>query len=259
LHAAAVLTIGNLYGHGFDRARLSRLESLGFTLRPEVSTYAGSQLCSFIDFAEGPSLELIEVTDPADYEAFVPAGMEPYCPGISLVVDDGSPAALDDCEREFADHEPYRLRVAYRDGDGPDAPGWHYLNFGRPMVPGTFAWLTAFDQPRPTTARNTTHANGVRGVVGLVFELGADELRDLSRLAGRSLVGHTLAIGGVEVLTTDVSTAPRLFPLRAVVLRAARLDAFRRYAPSAEATVVMGRPAVRIETSPTAWDLLVTT
>jgi putative ABC transport system permease protein len=29
---------------------------------------------------------LIEVTDRSDYESFVPAGMVPFCPGISLVV-----------------------------------------------------------------------------------------------------------------------------------------------------------------------------
>lgn len=253
-----MLTISNLYGHGFDRAQLDRLERLGFSLRPEVSTYAGSQRCLFLDFAEGPALELIEVTDRADYESFVPAGMEPYCPGISLVADDGSPSDLDAYEREFADHEPYRLHVPYRAEDGPDGPGWHYLNFGRPLVAGTFVWLTAFDQPRPTAARDTAHTNGARGVVGLVFELGAEELQSLSRLVGRPLVDSTLTIGGVSVIPADAGAPRRLFPLRAVVLRADSLDAFQAHAPSAAETSVMGRAALRIETNPTAWDILVT-
>lgn len=100
-----MLTISNLHGHGFDRAQLDGLEELGFTLSPEVSTYAGSQLCSFIDFADGPALELIEVTDRSDCASFVSAEMEPYCPGISLATDDGSPAGLDAYERAFADHD----------------------------------------------------------------------------------------------------------------------------------------------------------
>ncbi|HEY3409034.1 MAG TPA: hypothetical protein VGK53_12750, partial [Propionicimonas sp.] len=90
-----MLTIGNLYGHGFDRGQLATLEGLGFGFRPETSTYMGSQVCHFLDFPVGPSLELIEVTDRSDYESFVPPGMEPYCPGISLMVDGGSPSELD--------------------------------------------------------------------------------------------------------------------------------------------------------------------
>lgn len=252
-----MLTIGNLYGHGFDRAQLDRLEELGFSLRPEVSSYAGSQVCSFVDFAEGPALELIEVTDRSDYESFVPAGMVPYSPGISLVADGGAPAGLDAYEREFADHDPYRLHVPYRADGGPGALGWHYLNFGQPLVAGAFVWLTVFDQPRPATVRTTAHANGVRGVVGLVFEFGAEELRCLSRLTGQPLVNNALTIGGVSVIAAGAGASRGPFPLRAVVLRTDSLDTFRAHARSAEATSAMGRPAVRIGTNPMAWDLLV--
>ena len=109
-----MVSIGNLYGHGFDHGQRAELAGLGFSLRPQASVYAGSQLCHFLDFPSGPALELIEVTDRSDYESFVPAGMAPFCPGISLVVGDGSPAALDAYEREFAGLEPYRLRVPYQ-------------------------------------------------------------------------------------------------------------------------------------------------
>ena len=149
-----MLSIGSLYGHGFDRAQRAALEGVGFSLRPQASVYAGSQLCHFIDFSAGPALELIEVTDRSDYEAFVPAGMTPFCPGISLQVGDGSPAALNDYAREFASLEPYRLRVPYPGGTEPGAPGWHYLNFARPVVPGLFIWLTAIDEPKPCRTRS---------------------------------------------------------------------------------------------------------
>lgn len=254
-----MLTIGNLYGHGFDPGQLAKLEGMGFVIRPEASTYMGSQLCHFIDFPVGPSLELIEVTDRSDYESFVPSGMEPYCPGISLLVQEGSPAALDGYEREFATLEPYRLHVGYSQGAGPGAPGWHYLNFARPVVPGTFVWLTAFDEPKPVPAKRTGHANGVRGVMGLVLDLGRAELEGLSRLAGQPLIEGEVQIGGVTVVGVGAGAAARAFPLRAVVLQVGSLEGFATGLFSAEATQLMGRSTLCIETNPLSWDVWITT
>jgi hypothetical protein len=252
------LRIGSLYGHGFDRGQRARLVGLGFRLRPQASVYVGSQLCHFLDFPTGPSVELIEVTDHSDYHSFVPPGMAPFCPGISLVVGDGSPAALDAYERELASLGPYRLRVPYQPENEPGAPGWHYLNFGRPVVPGTFIWLTAFDQPKPAPVRETRHANGVLGVVGLLFDLRPASLDTLARLAGQPVAEGTLRIGEVNIAATGGDCPPGHFPLRAVALRADDLDTFRAYGPTAQETRLMGRPALRIETNPLAWDLLIT-
>jgi len=251
-----MLTVGNVYGHGFDSGQITMLEALGFALRPGVSAYAGSQLCRFLDFEIGPSLELIEVTDNSDYESFVPPGMEPYGPGISLVVEDGSPSRLDGYERDFASLEPYRLKVPYQ---GAGGPGWHYLNFAEPVLPGIFVWLTALDAPKPVVARTTAHANGVRGVVGLVFACTEEELENVARLAGETIGRRPLRVGGITLLTTGPGSGSGRFPLRAVVLRADSLDAFGATAPSTEATRALGRPAVRLETNPLSWDLWLTT
>lgn len=253
-----MLSIGSLYGHGFDARQRAQLEEAGFCLRRQASVYEGSQLCNFIDFPTGPALELIEVTDRSDYESFLPAGMAPFCPGISLVVGDGSPARLADYEREFARQEPYRFRVPYPGGTEPGAPGWHYLNFARPVVPGMFIWLTAFDHPKPAPARETRHDNGVGGVVGLLFGLDPEELVGLAQLAGQPLIEGDLRIGGVAITAMGADDSPRLFPLGAVVLRADSLDTVRAHAPTAEETRLLGRPALRIETNPLAWDLLIT-
>jgi hypothetical protein len=253
-----MLSIGSLYGHGFDDAQLAALKDAGFSLRPQTATYAGSQLCHFVDFATGPALEFIEVTDRSDYAWFVPAGMTPYCPGISLVVAGGSPAGLDAYERQFASHEPYRFQVPYQGGAKPGAPGWHYLNFARPLVPGTFIWLTAFDQPKPAPARAPRHANAVHGVVSLLFDLPPAQLDRLSQLAQAPITDGALRIGEVTIATTGNGAPPGTFPLRAVVLSADHLDPVRARVPTAQPTHLAGRPALRIDTNPLAWDLLIT-
>lgn len=256
----STLRVGNVYGHGFYAEQRAALERAGFSFRPEVSTYAGSQLCSFIDFAHGPSLELVEVTDRDDYASFVPPGMEPYCPGISLVVEDGSPEALGAFERSFADLEPYRLHVAYPGAAHPEAdaevPGWHYLNFGRPVISGAFVWLTAFDHPRPTVTRRTGHPNGVRGVTALVFDVST-RLERVAQLAGGPGAEGQLRLGDIRVLTV-AGGGPGRFPLRAVVLQADSLDAFDSQARSDQVTQLLGRTALTIRTNPLAWDLWIT-
>ncbi len=250
------VTIGNIYGHGFDAPQVAALEAAGFAVRPEASVYAGSQLCRFLDFGSGPSLELIEVTDRTDYESFVPAGMTPYCPGISLLVGQGSSSALDDVAREFEELHPYRLAVPY---EGATGPGWHYLNFAVPVLAGAFVWLTALDEPRPPVERTTTHPNGVHGVIGLVFSCDDADLTLLARLAGLPSDARPLDIGGVAVVASGAAGAGAgRFPLTSLVLEADSLDGFPAGLASAVATGVLGRPAVRLETNPDAFDLWIT-
>jgi hypothetical protein len=198
-------SVSNIYAHGYDAGECARLAALGFDLRPETSGYPGSQVCSFIDFARGPALELIEVIDDREYRDFVPPGMEPYCPGISLLAADEL-AAL---EREFRAFDPYRLQV----GD------FTYLNFARPLVPGTFVWFSEFHGARPGAQRSVTHRNGITGVTDLVFDLPASELRPLAALDVR-VRGREKA---AELPTTD-----KEFPLVAVVLEGAGVERIER-------------------------------
>ena len=180
-----MLTIGSIYGHGFDSSELERLEKLGFRLRSRASAYSGSQALRFIDFASGPALELIEVEDPDDYLAFVPDGMEPYCPGVSLDLKPGEEAFLGGYEQRFARLNPYRLHVNYDGSSEAYRSGWTYLNFADPVVAGTFIWLTAHDEPRPESERETAHPNSALRLLGLAFELEANAL-GLLRRARRS-------------------------------------------------------------------------
>ncbi|HEY3408604.1 MAG TPA: hypothetical protein VGK53_10590, partial [Propionicimonas sp.] len=150
-----------------------------------------------------------------------------------------------------------RLRVPYQGGAGSEAPGWHYLNFARPVVAGTFVWLTAFDEPKPIPATRIGHANGVRGVVGLVFDLDSDGLECLARLAGQPVIQGELRIGDVTVTAVEANDSDRRFPLRAVLLQADSLDGFATER-SSMTTQLMGRSAVRIQTNPLCWDLWIT-
>lgn len=256
------LTIGNIFGHGFGATEVARMEGFGFSIRPEVSHYAGAQALRFIDFDRGPPLELIEVTDAREYAAFVPEGMTAYSPGISLLLPQDSGKRLAEYEAEFAGFHPYRLHVNYDGSQDHGKPGWTYVNFAIPVAPRTFVWLTHLDEPRPPRPRSAPHANGVQRILGLVFDLEAGELETLSRLAGaRPREGGT-DIDGVAIWSrASLEDVPpsrgKDFPLSAIVLGTPEIGQVEGRAKGAERTTFRSRPAIHLATNPRSWDLIV--
>ena len=258
-----MLVVSHIFGHGFDRRRISKLEEFGFRLRPEARSFSGAQICRFIDFVEGPSLEIIEVADAEIYLESIPKGMIPYCPGISLVVTPESSATIREYSDDFHHFEPYPLHENYDASTTGDGPGWNYLNFAKPVVTGTFVWLTFFDEPKPRRYRDCfkSHPNTAQRVSDIVFDLDLRSLHGLSRLAGMKIKEGHLRIGSVDVWPgASIEGLPisgdKSFPLVAVVLNASSLAHFSSMDAVTEVSF-MSRPAVRITTNPSSWDLLI--
>ena len=97
----------------------------------------------------------------------------------------------------------------------------------------------------------------MHGVIGLLFDL-RPATWTICRDWSAPITDGTLRVGDVTIAATSAGGPSRQFPLRAVVLQAQSLDIVREHAPTAEETSVMGRPALRIETNPLTWDLLIT-
>jgi len=259
-----MLTITNIYGHGFDQGQVSKLEELGFVIRPEVSCYPGSQICRFLDFEKGPSLELIEVKDEDQYLDFVPKGMKPYCPGISCALSKASEKSIVNFERRFHHLEPYALHVNYDSTTDMRRLEWNYLNFAIPIVKDTFIWLTEYEEPQPEIKHETAHPNGVEGLLGFVFDLKPRDVLGFERLAERDFEEGVSEIGGLHVwLRTAIHDFPEVgektFPLIAVVLQTGNLDSFAGVMRGVREISFLSRPAMRIETNRQSWDILITT
>ena len=255
-----MLSISNVYGHGFDAQQVSRLEKLGFNIRPQVSRYMGAQLCRFIDFERGPCLELIQVEDDRVYMDFLPDGMRAYCPGISLVVP--STETIGDFKARARHLRPYSLHVNYDGSSEALRPGWNYLNFGIPVVKDTFIWLTAYDEPRPIREHLTQHPNRVTEIAGLVFDLESEDLKELRQLNRGSLSEGSFQIGGVSVWSKDVLSGVldgqnKDFPLKAIVLRAENLNYFSSLKAHVQQVSFRLQLAIHIITIRTSWDLVI--
>lgn len=258
-----MFTISNVYGHGFAGPEVEAIERAGFTMRSVVSRYPGSQVCRFIDFEDGPSLEFVEVEDDKAYLDFVPNGMKPYAPGISVAIEEFAERDLGDFERKFADLAPYRLHWNYDGTETPGKPGWSYLNFSRPILRDTFLWLTQLDLPRPPRRVPAEHPNGVVGVRALVFDLEEAEFDRLARLLKDEPRRNGLEIDRVEILRADVlpDRPPRrgkAFPLVAIILETDDLGDLPRSAREGHEATFRSRPAVEIRTNDLSWDLVVT-
>ncbi len=260
--ATPMLNIGNVYGHGFSPPAVAELDAAGFAFRPTASRYEGAQLCHYLDFEEGPSLEVVEVEDPKAYLDFVPLGMKPYAPGISLVLPDWADRDFPFFEKRFADLRPYRLHVNYDGSKGRGRPGWNYLNFALPVIRDTFIWLTQLEEPRPRKSAIPVHPNGARGVRGLVFDIDAKSLTRLARLVETDLVDGAVDVDGVlvwsrEALDGSLPTKPKVFPLAAVVVETADLGALPKGLAGRE-TTFGDRAAAHLRTNDLSWDLLLT-
>lgn len=256
-----MLAISNIYAHGFAAPLREAVERAGFTIRPRVSHYPGSQACRFIDFEDGPSLELIEVEDEKAYLDFVPNGMKPYGPGISLVIEEFAERDLAYFEAKHAAYRPYRLHWNFDGTDEPGKPGWDYLNFATPILRDTFLWITQVDEPRPPRPIPPLHANGVRGVTGLVFDLPARDLRGLAAILETDVRDGHLRINEVDICSRDAlaESVPRhlkVSPLVAVVLETDHLEDLPRSIREGHETTFLSRPAVSLRTNDLAWDLL---
>ena len=128
-----MLTINNIYGHGYSQTQIEKLHSLGFIIRDQGSKFAGSQLLRFIDFPERPYLEFIEVESESEYLDFLPKGMVPYCPGINLLIPQRSAKDISDFQQAYQDWGSNSIHVNYDGSNEPDKPGWNYLT-------STFQW-----------------------------------------------------------------------------------------------------------------------
>lgn len=257
-----MLTINNLYAHGFNPAHVDRLRRLGFKFRPQSSTFAGSQVLNFADFNQGPALEFIQVENAETYNNFLPPGMVAYCPGINLLIPPESSLRISDYLASTQAWSPYLIQFE-DDDDEPDRPTWRYLNFEIPVIKDTFLYLSAFDGQGPIKSGSTNHPNGVGGVVELIFNLEATELAGLSSLIKTEIVEDNLKIGDVRIISRSawagqIALPEKQFPLVAVVLQASTLDYFK-----ARNGVVMieyrSKPAAHVKTNELSWDLIVTT
>jgi len=257
------LSLRNVYCHGYQGGDLEPLQLFGFCYRPQVSSYAGAQTLRFIDFSSCPCLECIEVTDHQAYLDFIPPGMVPYSPGISLGLAEESQKSIQDFQEEFEDWGPYLLHENYEGSQEEYQPGWNYLNFTRSVIPDTFIWITECEKPYPATHPKTNHPNKVTGVTGLVFDLEEGDLVGLSNLTGEPFREGKLDLGGVQIYSReaaplDDSLPEKEFPLSAVILKAETLNFFNQLENQLTQCRFLGQPALRIKTPPGSWDLIIT-
>jgi hypothetical protein len=255
-----MLTIGTLYAHGYCREQITIIQSLGFALRPSASYYAGSQKLRFIDFPTPPTLELIQVEDGKEYAGFLPPGMEPYCPGISIEVNPNTSAMLEKYKVAFAGHKPYILHVDESGGNDQAKPGTNYLNFSVPLVEKTFIYLTQSDLPEPEPSPVLPHANKASGVSGLVFDLPREALASLFSLWGQAPSDALPTLGGIKIYAQEhipeaLRRKKKAFPLAAVVVSA------ENPIPNRNQDVIhwLGGSALLVEMNSLSWDIILTT
>ncbi len=258
-----MLVIGNIYGHGFGREEAAAIEHAGFAVRAQPHRRAGGTVSRFVDFEDGPALELVEVENPRAYLDAVPDGMMPYAPGVSLIVPSWAERDLSDFARRHAVFRPYPTHAAYDGSGDASRPGWNHLNFATPLFPGVFVWLSQLDDPQPRRALVPRHPNGALGVRGIVLEGKEGCLRNLARIAEVVPTNDAVTIEGVTLWPrASLDDVPRIsgkaFPLLAVVIEMPDLNTIPREIRETHGASFGSQPAVHVPTNDLAWDLVLT-
>ncbi|MEM8858934.1 MAG: hypothetical protein AAGD96_11470 [Chloroflexota bacterium] len=258
-----MISISNIYGHGFSELEVEKLRSLGFLFRDQVSRFAGSQLLHFIDFPQGPSLEFIEVEDESDYFEFLPKGMIPYCPGISLLISHNALKSVSDFQQAHQVWSPYLVHAMNDESDDLNKPSWSHLNFSVPVVQDTFIYLSKPDAPEPVANVLVDHPNSVKQVVELIFNLGEAGIAKLAHLTGSEIIEGSVEIAGIQArslnaLVGKIKPLEKPFPLVLIVLKTESIDFFLGK-EGVKLIDFCSKPAAYIQTTSLSWDLIVTT
>jgi hypothetical protein len=285
--ASDKLVFDHCYQKIVDENDFARMESLGFTFFPITAEHPYSLLSRIILIGSPPAeasaripyLELCLIRDPegelAHARATKPDADERdlYRPGFSL----RSTAPLEDCLKDNAEQWETRKpslthrNYDWKDGEAERRPGWNFLDFENPPLPGVHLWLTEYEA-RPEFASDPkvlerkragcVHANGVTGFAGFVFSLSEAEQRSLSQLVGAKWHNGSLPFdGGIMIHSHNAHPeygallADKVSPFKAVILSCASLS---RFSDVSGIRPLADRPMIRIASAqPESWDILV--
>ena len=277
-----------LFDHCYQKitefSDFERFESLGFTLCSGSAEHPYSLLSRVLFFGSpeiainGPihCLEFCWIRDLEGELAYArkadPAAGERdlFMPGFSL----RSPTSLEACaaskQAQWAALGPRAVHRNYDWTDGGDErrPGWNFLQFDVPVLPGVEVWLTEYEaSPRREQARidrlaQPKHRNGVDAFRGFVFDVDDQAKGTLSMLTDSTWRDGVLTLhDGMEIFAQRERPefaglfASKTSPFKAVIMECPSLAHFcevSRLQP------LDGLAMVRIaSTHPESWDILV--
>ena len=203
-----------------------RFESLGFTLLAGSAEHPYSLLSRILFFGSHEvsvngaihCLEFCWIRDVEGELAYEkksnPNAQETdlFVPGFSL----RSPTSLEETyETQKARWSEFEPAMSHRDYDWTEGgegrrPGWNFLDFGTPVVPGVVVWATEYEaSPAREVKRlerlaQPPHRNGVNAILGFVFDVSEKEKSALSLVTGTPWHGGVLTL----------QDGPKIFALR---------------------------------------------
>ena len=283
------MNAGLIFDHCYQKVTapgdFERFEGLGFTLCPGSAEHPYSLLSRILYFGSpeiainGPihCLEFCRIRDLEGELAYArktnPAAGERdlFVPGFSL----RSATSLEACaasrQTQWAALRPRAQHRNYDWTQGGDdrRPGWNFLHFDAPVVPGVEVWLTEYqaspqrEQARIDRLGLPKHRNGVDAIRGFVFDLVDEAKATLSLLTESAWRDGVLTMqDGMKIFAESERPefaglfAAKTSPFKAVILECPSLA---RFCEVSGLPPLDGRAMVGItSTQPESWDILVT-
>jgi hypothetical protein len=236
-----------------------------------VVPHDGGQFSRFLLFDDGKYLEFIDIPDRAVFDAMLASrGRLPHATALSFKIEGAVEPFFQEMRAAFPGHGAifeHKNPPQQMEGASERLPGWNFIRFEKPLIPDAEIWCTEVEprpgpKPKPAAA---SHPNGASRVLGVVLGTNpSDGLSALERLTGRSARDGVLTLddgtrlwGAAQHPALAASFDGNRAALKAVVLEAEDLAAFKERSGAKERIEFSGRDATVLRGPDGAFDILV--
>ncbi len=261
------------------------LKDRGFNLDDHIVEHPGGMLCRFIRFKNRmPNdqkhdqkhdqrpyqyLEFVEVTDTAQLLATYPKGTheaEILEPGFSLISHENLASVYESQREPLNLFEPKFEHKNYdwKNDDKSPLPGWNYLTFDKPLLPGVHVWCTEYE-PRPSRSlaeNDLIHPNSVETIFGFIWTIPFEAAQAVATFTSADIKSNGDEMSfedGSKILFEANSSLLKknTTPFAAVVLCCSDWRTFCAHAKPDKFIEWRGQRAGLIQLDKNGWDILV--
>lgn len=250
------------------------LANRGFHLSDEIMEHPGKQICRFLMFRHRDpkrpnARQYLEFVEIAEFEAlrktYPPETEESVMwePGFSFVAPSSLKEFYEKNMNSLIQFEPKLTHRNYQWQTDSTSylPGWNFLNFENPIVPGIHIWCTEYEPLPEIKARPpvTPHPNTASQIVGFIWNLKPSTAQAITGLTESSITNKQILLsdGTTIYLDSSFSTSEKQFPFSAVVLKCDNWGIFCEKAKPDQFLNWNGQEAALIKFESTGWDIVV--
>lgn len=250
----------------------------GFKLNPEPVIHPERRKCQFIHFLSpaGSVVYLEFIFRDLTLPKLGPEKDVKHA-GFALRGSGDLRLAFDQKQEAYPHLNPMFVHRNYYRTDNEDEklPGWNFITYGNPPVPGIEVWQIEYEpipgrsaeeieKLRKETRDLAQHPNGAKRVIGFIWKCSSlSEFNDFAKISGSALSDNRISLeGGTSIICLREADQEfcrfrsKVGRFLSVMIEVESLDRFVDYSKPEDVFEIFGRKAARIRLDDYSWDIL---